>query len=411
MNFFSPLGLILIAISVYVYLPFGYYWLISDSAIPYAFELTELYVFMPMVAYLFPLVVLLFILPRPLSRRPFILKNRQMNYKIVPILTLAGLVSMYGLFWWLNKRYGFNNEWQILENVIHYRLTIERDSALSIILRNLITTLAIFFVALNWYVYQRTGKLLCLLLLCVSLLLALYFALLSGRRRDLISIILLLAFFLNFAPLFKGKVMGIKVHLALGLGALFIFLMSWYSFFRKGREFQWINTDILYEFVRRFDGVFPNFYYLYNSNISNDYFFGITYVRALLNFVPRSLFPEKHENLQMYFNANLRLHADSGMDFGNFGEAWVNFGVFSLLFVSLYCVLLREFFNKLYLGVERQCFVSTALYAYTVYCLLQFFSSPIDSTNMMFYLINLAITYVAARFFCSGATLPQAATA
>jgi hypothetical protein len=386
-NYFSPENLVKLGVLLYVILPFSYYSFISDERLIHSFDITEFSVFFPLICYIFGIGFLEFF------KAPFFkIKNPDstlVSSSRLLVVLLFLFVFNYFLFWYINRSYGFNSEAEILINILRYRLAIERDAASVLIARNFITVSMIFCCVSAWYAYKMSSKKLFAIVLVLGMVEFLYFSFLSGRRRDLISLVLLFAFFVNFSSLFNKKRPGIDVGKTAVFTLFFIVLMSWYSFFRASREFSNENNSLIYEFVRRFDGVYPNFHYLVNSGIGSDWLFGLSYVRAPLNFIPRGWFSEKHHNLQMEFNESLRIYADSGMDFGSFGELWVNFGVLSLLFTAIYLYLIRGFFRFIYDGVSRLSFVSTNVYAFVLYSFLQFFSSPVDSTNMMFFIINM----------------------
>ncbi|QLQ65043.1 MULTISPECIES: O-antigen polymerase [Providencia] len=396
-NIFKPKTLLSIGIIIYIFLPFFFHLLYEDNQFQYSFSISDFYVYFPILCYSFALVLIRLNFKLPKIK----IKERAANNNILLYLTLPTLFFCYLLFWKINETFGYYNESQILENIINYRIIVERDSALIIMTRNFITTLLIFISTTSWYCYSTSKKKIFRVYIILSLSLFLYISILSGRRIDLVNLILLSSYFLSFNALFNGKKLGLRLDIAAIFSIIFISLVSWYSYFRQSKEVSSSIGDLIYEFVRRFDGVYPNFYYLYNSPLAYDWFYGVTYIRSFLNILPRNLFPWKHENLQMYFNDHLRLWDNSGMDFGNFGEVWVNFGPFSLIMLPIIIYTFKYFLESIYQGVVKKNYVSICIYSYIIYSILYFFSSPIDSTNFMFIIINLFITYILAKLFSS----------
>lgn len=402
-NIFHPTTLVVISIFGYVFLPFTYYATIGSEYFPVKFYFFNEAIFIPFISHLMAVVFLLLLRDKiyDTTSSPTISKaNIHLhNTNVLFVATILLSILAIFMFWFINYLYGFTSQSMIMENIIAYRLSIERDSAGILILRNTITTIMIFLISANWYFYKISSFIKFRFLFLSCLLILGYLSMLSGRRLDLVSLILMVTLFINFSSLFdRKKIIGVPIFSLIILVIFFFVVVSWYSFFRKGMDIN-EGSGFLFEFVRRFDGVYPNFEYLYTNNlIGHKFFYGITYVRAILNFIPRSIFPQKHDNLQMYFNDNLKIHDDSGMDFGNFGEIWVNFGPACVLFTSIYFLVLRRFIGVIYLYFINLRFSGVCLYCYLIYGLLHFISSPIDSTNIMFFFINLSLVFMFSLF-------------
>ncbi len=396
-DFLSPKWVVLGYICLYTIVPFTYY-IFEPKWLPSNYQLLSLYSLLPLFSYI--LVMLIILMTH--TSKSIVITDKIQNVKLVRFLIISfGIFFIaYNLFWYYNNSHGYYSHAQILSNIMKYRINVDRGAGLFFFVKIVASLLFIlpavmlqFLIAWNMRI-SNVNKI-WFIVWIIFFIPPIYYAIFSGARFYFISVViasLLGVISFNKAKGKKGIRLSSIVIYILGSGIF----VSLYSFIRQSREIPQSYELLIYEFVRRFDAIYPNFYYLFNSS-DLGWRYGITYVYSILNVVPRSLFPEKPLTLQGELNDKLRLWSDSGMDFGAFGELWINFGPFALIFCVLFYYFLYKVLVFFYKKKEKLSISWYVLYYYVSSNFLFFVSSPINSTNMIIFVFSSFVVFFLAR--------------
>lgn len=114
-----------------------------------------------------------------------------------------------------------------------------------------------------------------------------------------------------------------------------------------------LDDKVSYVFLsildRRLDSFYPNLMHVFDNIDQFEFRYGFDYINIILQYVPRSFYPDKPYTLVREANNILMLQDEGGTGFSSIFEAWMNFGPIGLVLNALLAALALNFFQRMYI--------------------------------------------------------------
>lgn len=159
---------------------------------------------------------------------------------------------------------------------------------------------------------------------------------------------------LLYVPFFKKKLI---INQSLTLGMLFLF--PFLDEMRRFQSFEKIKFGFNFKmFVSGHFDSYQNFARVIENNIVTN---GKQLLTTVLFFVPRSMWAEKSVGSGVYLQNKLDLSFDN-ISMNYFGEGYINFGYFGILFFTILLAFINSRFDKIYWRKIDNKNILTAIY-------------------------------------------------